>query len=1232
MSTNWTPDQEKAINSVDKATIVSAAAGSGKTAVLVERTIRMLTDPSMNIEADRLLAVTFTNDAASNMKEKLNTAMNRMLEENPENSWVSKQKDLLSLATICTIDSFCMDLVKNNLNDLDVSSGFTVLDQQEEKILVRNSFEEASEYFLVNHQDKMKKVIDNFAEINDDEILEYGQLLFELKGSLPFPQQWKKMAYKNQEDYLYGLNELLFETKIAPFIKAVRNSIPVLEKNVVNMEKPEKYADVISKYKAFAEKFSDEVYKNNDCLEVIKSPEFDAVCKVKYPPKPNYKKLEANPTLNDATVLVYGVKDSITDGCKKIRTLSALSQAEIDKIISSSREIFDCLWDFVLKAEEILWEKKLEKNKFSFSDITRLTIKLLARELDEGYEKTELSKRITDEKRYKIILIDEFQDVNNLQDVIFKCISDTDDMSVLGRNVFVVGDMKQSIYSFRQSNPEIFINTRASSLLPENSHRCNAVYLKNNFRSRNNILDFTNFVFENVMSKELGEVDYDSNERLALGAEYKGDDFSTDVILYTDLCDDKDSDDGEENSDTINKEALIVAKKVRKMLDEKTLVYDNKQLRPCRPGDFCVLLRKNEMTNDYIKAFDLEGISAVGDSVKGYLGAREISLALSILRILDNPMNDIPFVAVCMSPIFGFTADEISTIRQINTNKKFYSLFLGIARDEKASEYGYEPIDIHDEELTKKCTRAVEIIKRLRFYASGMSLEKLVRKVYDVTDLMSVASSYENSQQKRANLRMLVKYAEKYEKSTGGGLSDFLRYLDNVSKMKNDFDEALTVSAGEDTVSIKTIHKSKGLEYPFVILGGTTKEYFPPSYKKVVFNGKFGFGMTLRDVNSKSNFKNPLYNYCVQKNLMEQKSEELRILYVALTRAKEKLIIPLSLKSKGKGRIKSLLKNLNEKNCLDVNDLKKLNSYSEILFACLLLCANYVDKDMIESLFKLEISHSVALKKVPDIILESENDYLSLTQSDKTEFVMAKPDNSLVSKIIDSISFEENQEDTQTVSKLSVTEFIREIKEGNAQKEITYFPPVPDVGDEKRKATSAEKGTDTHLFMELCDFEKASNDVKSEIDRLKSSMMLSVAQAENVDLNAVSSFFESEVYWLCKSAQRIHREKDFKVKLSDMRLDNSPLEVYNDKDVMVQGIADLIIENEDSIVIVDYKTDNVKSPSELVDRHFVQLLLYKKAFELIFDKPVSECYIYSFRLRNSIKIDFESLQNLNKNP
>lgn len=1219
MAQNWTNDQLNAINSRDKATVVSAAAGSGKTAVLVERTIRMLSDENLGIEADKLLAVTFTNDAANNMKDKLSAAMSQILEKNPENQWVLKQQELLSLASICTIDSFCMELVKNNVNDLDVSSNFTMIDEQEHSILINKAFMEAAEDYYKNKPETMKILLDNFAEEDDSEVIKYGKILLKFKGSLPFPEQWKNNSDSFIDDGFDFIDENSRKVLCNNSVRLESCYMTILN-NIDIINRQSEYQPVMDILNKSAELFNSSGYD-----DVLKSNEYLALKTLKFPKKPNSKTL--NSVEANVYTLIDSVKNAVKDIIKDIEKNIPPSKKELDDVILSTKTVFNALWEFTKDAENLLWEYKLDKNKLHFSDVTKLTIQLLAKETDEGFEKTPLSKTITDEGRYKIILIDEFQDVNNLQDVIFKCISDTDDTKVLGKNVFVVGDMKQSIYRFRQSNPEIF--DRARKLAEDTGYKklCKAIYLKKNFRSRKNILDFTNYIFEKVMSVEVGEIDYNKNERLELGADYEGKNPSTDIMLI-DVSDEIESQEEYENDD-LNPECKAVALEVKKMLDNKEQVSDKGKLRNCRAGDFCVLLRTGKLVNDYIKAFESVGINAVGDAVKGYLGAREISLALSILKIIDNPMQDIPLVAVSLSPVFGFTADDISKIRMIDKYKRFYQLFLAVCRDEKVREYGYKPVDIGDDAITRKCANAVSVISKLRFYASGMSLEKLIRKIYDVTDLMSVASSFENSQQKRANLRYLVKLAADYENSTGGGLCDFLRYTDNVMKSNNDFEEALTVSSDAKTVTIKTIHKSKGLEYPFVIIGDLGRNYNIPVVKdKLALNESMGYGVTLRNNLPKCNSQTLFYSAIDEKNILEQKSEELRILYVALTRAKEKLIIPVYLKKRSKDRIKKLSLSFEKECVLLPEEIVKLTSYGEIILSALLYhpyrdeILEYVGANGMKFLV-CEDCKNVNIKRV----------FVSKYDVKKSENTVKAPvDIGLLDRLYNSISFNEENTDSNTVAKLSVTEFVREIHEGEAEKQITYFPPLPDVTDGNKKATAAEKGTDTHLFMELCDFDNASVNVVAEIERLVLNNKMTRRQADNVDVLTVKSFFDSEIFKLCKASDEVLREKQFKVRLSDMKLKDTCLDAYKDKEVLVQGIADLILKTDKGYVIVDYKTDNIKTDEELVERHALQLYLYKKAFERIFDGEVTDCYIYSFKLKKPIKVDFQNLQIVHKNP
>lgn len=1217
MPDKWTDDQRDAIKSVGRATVVSAAAGSGKTAVLIERTIRLLADPEKDIQADRLLAVTFTNDAANQMKEKLSAAMSERLESDPENSWVARQQELLPLAGICTIDSFCMDLVRSNINEFEISGNFTVIDQEENRILTEKAFEEAAEYYYENFPEKMKILNDNFAEEDDSEVIKYGKELLRFKGSMPFPEQWKRNTYADMEAQAESYVKAQYE-KAVKSIDSIAAYAEEIEELACEVGAEEKYAPVLECLMGFSEN-AGEKYK--DMKEILDSAEFQAAEKVKFPSRP--KRNSVSESENFIYDRINSCKVKIKDRFKAIHSVKFVEKEEILRQKECIIRIFDLLWDFVKKAEETLYGYKLEKNKLYFSDITRMTIELLAVETDTGFERTELAQKIVDEQRYKIILIDEFQDVNNLQDVIFKCISDTDDLNILGRNVFVVGDVKQSIYRFRQSNPAVFEKAKQLAENKENEDKSVSVTLRKNFRSRRNIIDFANFVFQTTMTPQLGEVDYNSGEALDAGADYPGKDHSAQVILLDGYVEDDDS--PEDTDDDIPPECTAVASQIKAMIDGKVPVYENGVPRPCRPGDFCILLRTGKLAAQYIKAVENVNLKAVTDSVKGYLGAREVSLAISMLKVIDNPMQDIPFAAVCMSPVFGFTPDEMSEIRLLDKSrrKKFYQLFLGISRDERAKEYGYEPIATDNRELAAKCGETIKTISKLRFYAAGMSLEKLIRKLYDSTDFMSIAAAFENSQQKRANLRMLVKYASDYENSSGGGLGDFLRYLDRVSETGSDFDEALTVAAGSGTVFVKTIHKSKGLEYPFVIVGDMAREYnIPKQADKLFLNEHTGIGMTLREKLPKCNRHTVFYDHVYETGVKEQLSEELRIFYVALTRAKEKLIFPLYFKNRGKNRLIKAAEELSSRKSPSWEDVSKLMSYSEILGYAMLFSKyraplleqlGFEGEDLPESELQPEIDFSV---RTPVISGRQDDDKLP-----------AKPvDIRLFGQISENISRSGETQGESTVSKLTVTEFVRELEQGSAQADITYFPPVPSYENDTKKATAAEKGTDTHLFMELADFEKAAQNVREELSRLVGLNKMTESQAENVDIPTVEGFFESEIYQLCKTSLSLMREKKFMVKLSEMELSDPAFAGCGDKDIMLQGIADLILEREDGCIIVDYKTDNVSRPEELVERHRLQLLLYRGAFDRLLDKKVTACYIYSFKLRQAVKVELNNLQ------
>ena len=1231
---HWTADQQEAINTTDKGVIVSAAAGSGKTAVLVERTIRLLCDEKKRIPADSLLAVTFTKDAANQMKTKLSKALDKKLAENPDNSWISEQRDNLCLAKIMTINAFCLDLVNSNIHEFELESNIKILDDVDSAIIFNQSMDEAFEYFYENDPNMMNDLIDRLTENNEVNLKLIVRKLYYFLRSLPFADMWYKNAIKNLksdnavDNYVdqiceYYLNEIDKALTAAERFSAVLCDIPECDKQLKNRTFLDNDISAIEGLK--------NVVKTKDWTNIyhalVNIQIYTKGIRMRVNAKDDDGKREQKQKLNIIKACYSEYKEIITTLKSDIQNIGL----DIADGIKDTAILFESLCLIYKKLEEIVWEKKLEKNSLDFSDVEIMSINLLIKHDEHGNcVRTELAEEIVNKKLYQVILIDEFQDVNNLQDLIFKAISDTKNLDIMGSNVFVVGDVKQSIYRFRQSNPLLFINAKEAAS-SEEFENLKLIILKQNFRSRKNILDFVNYTFSMLMSREVGEIEYNSNEMLNLGAKYDGDDFDTEILIV----DPKSEENNIPEYLNFDIEHYAVACKIQELIDNHQQVFDvnKKTFRNCIGSDFCVLARDNTHGQKMANALSCVGLKAYTEDLEGYLRAREIAVMINLLKVIDNPMHDMELVSVLMSPIFGFSADDMAKIKLLCKNEdgypiRIYQCINAFSDGQEKDKYEDEEhkldfeVKINDEALKQKGIRASECIKRLRFYSSGMTIEQLIRKIYDETDFFAVASNFENSKQTRANLRLLLEYATAYEKNSNGGIPGFLRYIESAEKYEGKFKQAVTVIQDSDSVIVKTIHKSKGLEFPFVFLCGLSKKMrFDEEQQPVIFNEKNGISMQL--LNHKELTKTKTINYLLMQKSQhnETLSEELRLLYVAMTRAKEKLFITLN-KASASGLKKIVNKLLlysdqNEKDfSIDPSIISQCNNFSQWIHIILLFAKKnekileYYNID--DEFLKVDSGSEITYTFFDEPFKESRD--IQHKQIFDNAYVKSTTDD-LVSKY----DFEYHSEEIDKPSKITVTEIVRDEKEREyAGENPEFYPKLPRIADEIDKLTSAEKGTYTHLFMELADFENASKSVEDELDRLSKGGFLSPAARSGVYINAVKKFFESDLYKRLAKSDEVIREKDFLVAFRDLNLPAKYDSIVSEHG-MLQGVADCLFKEDDGYVLIDYKTDNFKDRSELL-KYQTQLELYKASLDLLMDMPIKSCYIYSFKLCDGVEI------------
>ncbi|MEG0614148.1 MAG: helicase-exonuclease AddAB subunit AddA [Oscillospiraceae bacterium] len=1204
MSNKWTPEQQQAIDAKNSAIIVSAAAGSGKTSVLVERLAKQISSTEEKIPADRIIVVTFTNDAAAEMKQRLTKRLTEMIEKEPENLWLSEQQILLQSAKIMTINSFCFDLIRENIHAVDVASGFRILDESEEKIILTNALDSVLNDYYCNKKDAMNTLYDFFCRKNDEPFVDVIFDLHKFAVAVPFFEDWLAAAASNFELDL-DIEKNIFVKKYRHFLAQnflkLKNDATLVKASVSAFGAPAAEALVdeeIGYFEKLSNDFSSKKIKFQQDFTPLKNAKFGRI---------SFPKTEKNSPEEAQKETIMQARDDYKKRYKKLVENSLFSEEEMRADFQKQIEILSYLADFLTAFHTEIWRQKVEKNALGFSDGEMLAVGLLSKKnADKTIEKSQLAEEIS--QYNKVIMIDEFQDSNDVQALIFRLLSRNGTAEKGGENLFLVGDVKQSIYGFRLANPSIFMETLTSADLYSDDYKGKnaAILLSKNFRSSSDVVDFVNFIFENIMSKEVGDIDYTNAEKLVCGTNFSTEiDRKTEVTLIEKIEPIEGSD---EETAYANIEAKCVAEKIRKMLDEGHLVTDHNCLRPCKKSDFCILMRTKTNAKIFDAALANEGIDAVVDDTEAYLKSREISILLNLLKIIDNPLLDIPMVSVLMSPMFKITTEEIAKIRLYspeNNGNKPISFYVRVCCVLGKISCGFFDFETEKESFFPKLKEFDEKLEKLRYLSSSYSLDKLIRAIYDSTDFLSVVQIYKNGEQKKANLRLLLKYAESYENAINGGLSGFNRYINSLTSQNSDLKRAGTTGSVLEKVSIKTIHKSKGLEFPFVFLCGTCGEFNKRDFsKQMLINLSNGIGFKIQEKKELKYYETASHILINERKKSEAKSEEMRLLYVALTRAKEKLFITINYEEKYISKLKKFANNIAVNGGITPILVDKADRMQDWILMCLLQNKDcgILRKDAEVDFQPTDFSTNIDLHFYENIE-KIDAEIQELTSK-------AFPSEFYINMLKNQIDFQYDYTNSKIPAKLTVSEISK------SENEITLRRP--NFLNVSGELTAAEKGTATHKFMQYANYERAAKSVENEGKFLVEKGYLSDAENDAVEITKVKKFFSSKLYNRISACENVFRERKFLVKIADLGDEFDFGYDYKFTDGMLQGIADCVFEEPDGVVIVDYKTDYVRSEKELVERYSPQLLLYKKAFGLLYKKPVKQQIIYSFCLGKEI--------------
>ena len=1198
MAREWTEEQLKAIKDKNSNILVSAAAGSGKTTVLVERMIRKIIDDGIDI--DKILVVTFTNSAASEMRERILNALYEKIDNNPNDLRLRKQIVLLNKASICTIDSFCLDIIRNNFFEIGVSSNFRIADPNELELLKQEALESCLEKLYIEDNENINALVESYAGYKDDEDLKSLILkVYDFIQSCPFPEDWlqEKLELLEQREDDFA-KSLWGKILIKDFDDEIKNCINTLK---VAKAKVERWPELI-KYNLILE---DDIFNLESLLPDTLS--WDEKYNLAHGLKNSYKKWVGEKKVNnqdkdEAKTVRDAVKERVKNKIDKtFNSNSNEAYQDIEDMYPTLKALVNIVLDFSKKYLEL----KTEKNVMDFSDIEHFALQILLRKDENGnYVKTEVAKKY--EERFEEIAIDEYQDSNDVQESILKAVSN-------GNNIFMVGDVKQSIYKFRQARPELFIDKYEKYSLNTKNEYGEKIKLYKNFRSRKNILDITNLLFENIMSKDFGEIEYNNEEYLNYAATYFDKTNDIETIAELDIIDskeeepsyifDEDVKEDDENNVTQDEEpvekaeleAKFVAQRIRKLIKDKYQVYDSEKetLRDARYKDIVILMRA---TSNYSEIFEKEltklEIPVFSDVAESYLDTIEIQTIINLLKIIDNPRRDIPLVTVMRSFIGGFTDNELLEIRLLSKDGLYYdALKMCISSNEI------------NEKLKTKVNDFLEKLDRWREEEKYIPLNDLIWKIYTETDYLNYVTLMPNGKIRKENLKMLLERAKEYEKVSFKGLFNFIRYLERIKSSNSDLSSAKLISENEDVVRIMSIHKSKGLEFPITIISGADRKFNEKDFsEKLLLHHELGFGPQYINYKRQITYTTAAKEAVKIKAKDEMIAEEMRILYVALTRSKEKLIIT--------GTEKDLNNKLEkQKEMLDIYEKEngKINHLILKKFKTYLgwLELNYLSQSKENPVISLNIVSPQEILKndKPETKTKKQLDYSII-------------DTSKVNKILNWEYAYKNSTNIQ--SKMSVTK-IKELKSVKSQEFKKEF--IPNFMKEE-KITAAEKGTLMHLVLQKLDLKKSYSmkEIESFVNNLYEKGIINKLQKDNINTKKIYEIINSEFMKRVANASEIHKEMPFYTYIPA----NEVYDIEEKDNILVQGIIDLyFIDEAGKLVLVDYKTDYVQNKEELIEKYKVQLEIYKKALEESLGKKVDEVYLYSIFLNEELKVEFE---------
>ncbi|WP_338630983.1 helicase-exonuclease AddAB subunit AddA [Clostridium baratii] len=1234
--TKWTKEQLKAIDTRRCNLLVAAAAGSGKTAVLVERIIKIVTDEKNPVDIDKLLVVTFTSAAAAEMRERIAAAITKALERNPSSKSLQRQLTLLSRANITTMHSFCLDVIKNNFHTIDLDPAFRIGDETEGTLLKNEILDEMFEDYYEKDDMEFFNLVEAYSGSKDDEKLKEMVLdLYRFSMSGPWPEKW--LIEKAEEFNIFSLEEL----DKTVWVEVLKNDINMEVDSFINLYyKAIEMINDTEGIEEYLDTFNDElsrIISLKESLNLGFSEIYDKLFKIPFGRLKSIRKNKVSDV--DAQNLVKSIRDEVKKKiCKLQDDIFMLSPTEMLEGINLTYPFMKKLSEITLEFSKRFSERKKEKNMLDFNDLEHLCLRILIDKTEDG---DTIPSKVSENFRelFDEVLVDEYQDSNNVQEAIINLVSrkNTDNP-----NVFMVGDVKQSIYRFRQAKPELFLE-KYNTYSRNDEGKNKVIQLYKNFRSREEVINAVNYIFKEVMSLNVGELEYTEDEALNLGANfkelneegaYKGGEVELHILDKNITSENEDED--EEDIDSINLEARVVARRINELMsqanEEKFRVLDKEtgEYRPLKYKDIVILLRATKNWSEiFLDELGLSGIPVYADTGSGYFESIEIRTIMSLLKIIDNPLQDVPMIAVLKAPFARFNAEELADIRMIDKSKYFYENILEIVNGD---------IEV-SEELKKKCSIFIENLNKWRNKSVYTPIDEFIWYLYMDTSYYGYVGAMPNGVLRQANLKILFQRAKQYEETSFKGLFNFINFINKLRKSSGDMGSAKILGENEDVVRIMSIHKSKGLEFPVVFLAGAGKQFnLMDLNNRILHHDDLGFGPDYIDLEKRISYSTLPKEAIKKKIRLETLSEEMRILYVAFTRAKEKLIITGATRDIDKTVEKWVQAASVEKSKISPAEVLKGKSYLD--WIGMALCQHKDGEPLRE---RIGVSSGIAKDDLStwkvnlwdsnNLFVEKNLEAVDEISIDEELFINSRAE-TVDKEIARRLGYEYKYLDSTIIkSNISVSDLKKAGYEPSDEyrgESLFKEKPVlkPRFLQEKKGLSAAERGTAMHFVMQKIDYDRVDSleNIKIQLEEMLQNELLTKDEFKAINPYKIYNFFKCDlgknILKVYNEGGIIHRELPFFTRISASKVKEDISKESYSEEVRLQGVIDLFFELDGEIILVDYKTDYVEDniEEEMNRRYKIQLDYYSDAIKKITGKVVNKRYLYLFYIDKAIEL------------